>query len=194
MHFACKFTKQIHSSPTWNNLCLFRVVPKLGWGWQECCVKFHYWRPWTWKWGLVGVAKRIIKTSYSPWFLSAGRSETYLFGQTQKEGSVSEPFISPPTVGGSMAVRKTHWITGMIPRSSPFQKLQTPESTLRVEAAVGKSQPFYWRLKVPLRFIQIHPQTAFLGHKGTPAFRRLFFAKVTWEEVSSSSRSSTRMK
>lgn len=103
-------------------------------------------------------------------------------------------FHFSPTVGGSMAVRKTHWITGLIPRSSPFQKLQTPESTLRFEAAVGKSQPFYWRLKVPLRFIQIHPQTAFLCHKGTPAFRRLFFAKVTWEEVSSSSRSSTRMK
>ena len=111
MHFACKFAKQVHYSPTWSNLCLFRVVPKLGWGWQECCVKFHYWRPWTWKWGRVGVAKWLRKTSYSPLIFECRKFRNLPFWQTQKEGPF-RAFHFPPTRGGS--------ITGS---ENPFQSL-----------------------------------------------------------------------
>lgn len=57
----------------------------------------------------------------------------------------------------------------------PLSKSSPPFSTLRVEAAVGKSQTLYWRLKVPLGFSQIHPQTAFLGLWKNSSISNTFF-------------------
>lgn len=191
MHFAYKFAKQVNSSPAWNNLCLFPVVPKLGWGWQECCVKFHYWRPWTWKWGLVGVAKQKINTSYSPdfvvqkirnlplaseiWrfrpFISIAVRKTWNIivynNQHQLVGRIATPSIHPWRSG--IKIRLRHFFIS--PLSLPLSKSSPPFSTLTVEAA-GKSET-YTSFTADWRCLQVHSDSSWnsiFWPLGTPAF------------------------
>ena len=175
MQFACKFAKQVHSSPTWKQSMPLPGSSQTGVRLARMLCQIPLLKAMDMKVRTCWSGKLTKKNIIFALIFECRKIRNLPFWQIQKVGSVSGLSFLPRPGAAPWRFGKVIGSLGWL-RDLPLSKSCKPRKALsELRRLLANHRSLYWRLKVPLRFSQIHPQTAFLGLWKNSSLSKTFF-------------------